>query len=97
MVRSIIFILLFFFIGCSSIQTSRNLRYSSRPVIEQSCLDLRQMINTWLGTQYLYGGNSRNGIDCSAFVQQIYLQVYQINLPRTTAELFDNGQRVRDN
>ena len=73
------------------------MRYSSRPVIQQNCLELRQAVNSWLGTPYLYGGNSQSGIDCSAFVQQIYYDVYQMNLPRTTSELYSNFKRLRDN
>lgn len=30
--------------------------------------------NTWLGTPYVYGGNSHNGIDCSHLVYQVYRQ-----------------------
>jgi len=26
----------------------------------------------WMGTPYLWGGNSKNGIDCSHFVYQVY-------------------------
>lgn len=38
---------------------------------------------TWAGTRYVFGGNTRNGIDCSAFVQTVYASV-GIILPRTT-------------
>jgi len=30
--------------------------------------------NTWVGTPYLWGGNSHNGIDCSHLVYQVYNQ-----------------------
>lgn len=38
----------------------------------------------WIGTPYLWGGNDRNGVDCSGFVTQIYLKALGIKLPRTS-------------
>ena len=42
----------------------------------------------WIGIPYRWGGTTRRGIDCSAFVQQYVRQNLGIELPRTTA-----GQR----
>ncbi|MXV38632.1 hydrolase Nlp/P60 [Flavobacteriaceae bacterium Ap0902] len=39
--------------------------------------------NSYLGTPYRYGGTTRRGIDCSAFMQKIY-HVEGINLPRVS-------------
>ena len=47
----------------------------------------------WLGTPYLYGGSSRNGIDCSAFTQAAAASV-GITLPRTTGEQIKCGTHV---
>jgi hypothetical protein len=38
---------------------------------------------TWLGVPYLYGGNTRSGVDCSGLVQQVFKSM-GINIPRTT-------------
>ncbi len=51
-------------------------------------LRLYGFIKKWLGTPYLWGGTTANGIDCSAFVQQLYQAVYEINIPRTSIEQF---------
>ncbi len=45
-----------------------------------------RFIDTWMGTPYRYGGTSKLGIDCSAFTQRFYEEVYHTNLPRTTVE-----------
>lgn len=45
-------------------------------------------IDEWLGTRYLWGGVNENGIDCSAFVQRLYKEVYDINIPRTSLEQY---------
>jgi len=49
----------------------------------------------WLGTRYVYGGNSRRGIDCSALVQTSF-RAYGINLPRTAAQQATVGQPIKD-
>ncbi|UKJ08134.1 C40 family peptidase [Solitalea lacus] len=37
---------------------------------------LFDFIYDWLGTPYRFGGNTRNGIDCSRFVNKVYDAVY---------------------
>ncbi len=50
---------------------------------------------SWLNTPYRYGGNNRNGIDCSSLAQNIYAQAYHYSLPRTSKEQYKKGQVVR--
>ena len=40
--------------------------------------------HSWKGTPYLWGGNDRDGVDCSGFVTQVYLNALGIKLPRTS-------------
>lgn len=40
---------------------------------------------TWLGTPYRYGGNDRDGVDCSGLVVEVFRTVSNVKLPRTTA------------
>ncbi|OMH38359.1 hypothetical protein BGP75_07060 [Motiliproteus sp. MSK22-1] len=51
----------------------------------------------WRGTPYRLGGNSRQGVDCSSFVQQTFSQRLGISLPRTTAEQHRIGKSVARN
>ena len=51
-------------------------------------------IDQWLGTRYRLGGTTRDGIDCSALVQIMYITQYGINLPRTAREQYDATQRI---
>ena len=55
---------------------------------------LRNEYRRWLGTRHRLGGNDRNGIDCSGFVQAVYRNAFQINLPRTTVGQVKQGQPV---
>lgn len=42
-------------------------------------------IESWMGTPYTYGGESRSGIDCSAFTRAVYRAV-NIEIPRTASQ-----------
>ena len=53
-----------------------------------SNIRLFTFIDYWLNTPYLWGGTTRDGIDCSAFIQRLLADVYQIRLPRTSIEQF---------
>jgi len=48
----------------------------------------------WQGTLHKLGGNDSKGIDCSGFVKEIYQDVFNINLPRTTMEQVKWGKAV---
>jgi len=47
----------------------------------------------YLSTPYRFGGNSRKGIDCSAFVQRVFHEV-DVDLPRSAREQFRFGDKV---
>lgn len=49
-------------------------------------LSLFQLIDEWFGTRYRLGGESKKGIDCSAFMQVMYAGLFGIILPRTARE-----------
>ncbi len=71
--------------GCGTTRTARR-----DPVVDRLMAHYRQ----WFGTPYQWGGNSRRGVDCSAFVQATYQSVFQRSLPRNTEEQADVGRRV---
>jgi len=50
----------------------------------------------YLDTPYKYGGNSFDGIDCSAFTQNIYKSVLSINLERSARLQFKQGIEIDD-
>ena len=49
---------------------------------------LLETIDEWYGTRYRYGGTTKSGIDCSAFVRAVYKVAFGIDLPRTAREQF---------
>jgi cell wall-associated NlpC family hydrolase len=48
----------------------------------------------YLDTPYKYGGNTLDGIDCSAFTQNIYKSVLSINLERSARLQFKQGIEI---
>lgn len=53
-------------------------------------LSLYTFIEDWYGTPYRFGGTTRSGIDCSAFTRQLYGDVYNMPLLRTSKEQFSS-------
>lgn len=58
----------------------------TRPLIEQ--------YHAWKGTPYQYGGTTQNGVDCSGFVQSVFLNAQKKALPRTTHAQSNLGIQV---
>lgn len=75
------------------------LKYSQLLGVQMKDIDdlpLYSYIDQWWGTPYRYGGDSRDGIDCSAFVQALYAAVFHItDLPRTSREQFRMVRKIR--
>jgi lipoprotein Spr len=57
-------------------------------------INLFRLIDDWYGTRYLYGGSSKSGIDCSAFMQVLFASIYGISLPRTAKMQYDFSRRI---
>lgn len=49
---------------------------------------------SFLGAPYEYGGNGKNGIDCSGFTAQVYEKAARLSLPRSAREQFKMGVEV---
>lgn len=89
------------FIGCSNknIQ-SNNKQFPQYNIFEDSkeykqrhkALD--KYYKEWKGVRYKYGGTSKKGVDCSAFVQNAFKNSLNIKIPRTTALQSKTGRQV---
>lgn len=67
------------------------LKYAALLNTEPQLLDntfLLEHVDEWYGTRYRMGGTTKSGIDCSAFVQAVYLSTFGVSIPRTAAEQF---------
>jgi lipoprotein Spr len=53
-----------------------------------SNMKLFHFVYDWIGTPYRFGGSSRKGIDCSAFTKQLYNDVFNLNIRRSSRDIF---------
>lgn len=51
----------------------------------------------WKGVPYVLGGNGYNGVDCSSFLQIVFADYFNIQLPRVTADQIKTGKSVKKN
>lgn len=56
---------------------------------------LQNAHHEWQGTPYRYGGEGSNGIDCSAFTQQVFRDFFNKDLPRHTRSQLQEGEGIR--
>ena len=89
----LVIILLCFSCASGPVNRPSRLVSSSAEVV---CNNIISASRPWMGVPYKYGGTNFDGVDCSGFVQQIYSQVFDISLPRTTEAMFSNGSYVRE-
>lgn len=79
----------------SSIDEPR--RITSEEVIKSSDKEIDRLISEarkWIGTPYVYGGNSRSGTDCSGLIMELFKNVFNIKLPRSAAMQHQFAQEI---
>ena len=50
-------------------------------------LQLYKLIDEWMGTPYRFGGQSKNGTDCSGFAGILYAHTFSIALARRVSDI----------
>lgn len=79
-------------VGPESVPTRPN---ASLPASESGVVtQLLAAADDWMGTPYRFGGTTRSGVDCSAFVRAIYDAAFGVSLTRSTRTQVREGQSV---
>ncbi|MGZ4008888.1 MAG: C40 family peptidase, partial [Mucilaginibacter sp.] len=60
-----------------------------------SNVKLFQFVYDWVGTPYHFGGDSKKGIDCSAFTKELYAKVFNLTIKRNSRDIFSMVSPVR--
>lgn len=63
------------------IRQLRSLHNPSEDLVRQALL---AQYERWEGTPYRLGGDNDRGIDCSALVQNVFIDTFRLELPRST-------------
>lgn len=80
----------------NTVNTQQQQTNTTKSASKQTCVDEDKLVRNaerWIGVPYQYGGINENGIDCSAFVQNVY-SYCGISVPRTAAEQYDFSQKL---
>jgi cell wall-associated NlpC family hydrolase len=77
----------------SKVETTASIQAKYASLLKTDESDIQNMllyknIDDWYGTPYHYGGTSKDGIDCSGFVQTIFIASFGVTLPRTAKEQY---------
>ncbi|MBK7885706.1 MAG: C40 family peptidase [Chitinophagaceae bacterium] len=57
-------------------------------------LNLYSFIEEWWATRYRYGGTTKSGVDCSAYVGALLNEVYGFVVPRTAKAQYDVCEKI---
>jgi cell wall-associated NlpC family hydrolase len=58
-------------------------------------IKLLEFIDEWYGTPYRYGGNTKKGVDCSAFVTYFMSAVYGLAIPRNSKDQYSAAKKIK--
>ena len=59
-----------------------------------SNMKLFHFVYDWIGTPYRFGGSSKKGIDCSAFTKELYSEVFNLDIQRSSRDIFSTVSPV---
>jgi len=84
----------------NDIENSRDLQFKysillNLPVEAVSNARLLQFMDEWYGAPYRYGGNSKDGVDCSAFVSSLVSAGYGFSIPRSSRDQYAACKKIK--
>jgi len=65
--------------------------YDSKTSLQKALWD---ELEKWQGVPYKWGGNSKDGVDCSGLAVIVFKKIFGISLPRSTREQVQAGTNV---
>lgn len=81
-------------IKINQVKTNKPAHIQRFPVLARN-EKLADLFKQWEGTTYRLGGTNKNGIDCSAFMQTLFAELYAMELPRSTSQQRYLGKAIK--
>lgn len=78
-------------------EDEKSTRIISRDAIHGVSDKLTNYYESWLGVPHRMGGMTKQGVDCSGFVLNVYKDVYGIKLPRTASQMSQAVRKINRN
>ena len=78
-------------------EDEKSTRIISRDAIHGVSDKLTNYYESWLGVPHRMGGMTKQGVDCSGFVYNVYADVYGIKLPRTASQMSQAVKKINRN
>lgn len=66
----------------------------SQSQFTDSTTSLYRFIKEWWNVPYKWGGTTKRGVDCSAFVKTMYKKLHGKDLPRTSGEQYKFVKKI---
>jgi cell wall-associated NlpC family hydrolase len=90
------------FQACASVQPAPRYTHSTNTSVVRELearqrggtTRLHQVVDSYIGVPYKWGGTTRKGMDCSAFTRATFRETYGIELPRTSKQMYQLGSNI---
>lgn len=94
MIRWFLITLVLVLTACASVGPGKKSKYEWTGDQGDLLKALKVQYDQWLGTPYKFGGSSKSGVDCSAFVQYVMRDAFGFSLPRATYDQQRQGDPI---
>lgn len=73
--------------GGKPIKHKKDSKHNNKNTTKIPKTELTEYCKDWIGTPHVMGGMTKQGVDCSGFVDNVYMDVYGISLPRNSQDI----------
>lgn len=76
---------------------NQSINQSINQTVSQAIHSVLSTAKSLIGTPYRFGGTTPSGFDCSGFMQYVFQRAIGVNLPRSSRDMANVGEKVARN